>query len=117
MVRVVPVIAEVAADEDSQQVGGGHARGRMPGTGRGAGADGVNAQLLSEVGREREVDVGGGGCEVGGGHEFLLDDAVSKYERYEAEAFLPPAGEREPPGSCRRYRQGIPRSFRINLRA
>src|SRR5580693_4043468 len=68
LIRVVPVIAEVPADQDSQQVGGGHARGRMPGTGRGARANGVNAQLLSELGGERQVDAGHGGW---GGHEYL----------------------------------------------
>ena len=59
VVRVVPVIAEMPAHQHSHQVGGGHARGGMPGPGRGARPDGVHPQLLAEFGGGREVDVGG----------------------------------------------------------
>ena len=56
--RVVPVVAEVPADQDGHQVGGGHAGGRVPGPGRGARADRVDAQLLGEFGGQGEIDVG-----------------------------------------------------------
>ena len=55
---VVPVIAEVPADQDGQQVGGGHAGGRVPRPGRGARPDGVHAELLGEFGGQGEIDVG-----------------------------------------------------------
>ena len=58
--RVVPVVAEMPADQDSHQVGGGHARGRVPRPGRGARPDRVHAQLLGEFGGQGEIDVGGG---------------------------------------------------------
>ena len=59
VIRVVPVITEVPAHQHGHQVGGGHARGRVPGPGRGARPDGVHPQLLAEFGGGREVDVGG----------------------------------------------------------
>src|SRR5580692_10548738 len=74
VIWVVPVVPEVTAHQDGQQVSGGHTRGGMPGPGRGARTDGVHAQLLAELGRERQVDVGGEGW---GGHEYLPGRAVS----------------------------------------
>ncbi len=57
--RLVPVIAQVPADQDGQQVGGGHAGGRMAGPGRGTRPDRVHPQLLGEFGGQGKIDVGG----------------------------------------------------------
>src|ERR1700732_2853982 len=70
VIRVVPVVAEVPADQDRQQVGGGHARRRMPGPRRGTRTDGVNTQLLTKLGGEREIGVGRDGW---GRHKYLLN--------------------------------------------
>ena len=67
VVWVVPVVAQVPADQDGEQVGGGHARGRVPGSGRSARADGVHPQLLAEFGGKGKIGVGDGGR-----HEHLL---------------------------------------------
>ncbi len=69
LIRVIPVVPEVTAHQDGQQVRSGHAGCRMPGPSRCTGTDGVDAQLLTELGREREVDLGRGGKD---GHGFLL---------------------------------------------
>jgi hypothetical protein len=60
VIGAVPVIAEMPADQDGHQVGGGHAGGGMPGPGRCARSDGVHAQLLAEFGGERKVGIGRG---------------------------------------------------------
>ena len=58
IVRVVPVVAQVPADEHRQQVGGGHARGGMTGPGTRAGPDGINPELRGEFRGLGEVDPG-----------------------------------------------------------
>ena len=57
---VVPVVPQVAADQDRQQVRGGHAGGRVAGAGAGAGPDRVNAKLGGEVSGHVEIDPGQG---------------------------------------------------------
>ena len=48
VLRVVEVVAEMARDEHSHQVGCGHPRGRVPRLRCGRGADRVDAELLAE---------------------------------------------------------------------
>ena len=62
LVRPRPVVLQVAADQDGNQVGRRHRRGRMARTGGRAAADRVDAQLLAEVAQEVEVFLGGGFC-------------------------------------------------------
>jgi hypothetical protein len=56
-VRLVPVVAQVAADEHGEQVGGGHAGGRVARPGTRAGPDGVNTKLCGELARSGQVDI------------------------------------------------------------
>lgn len=58
IVRVLPVVAQMAGHQHGRQVGGGRAGGGVAGPGRGAGADGVHAQLLRQL--EDLVQIGAG---------------------------------------------------------
>ena len=49
LIGAVPVVAEMASQEDRHHVGRGHARRRMTGPGGGAAADRVHPQLLSQL--------------------------------------------------------------------
>jgi hypothetical protein len=55
--RLVPVIPEMPADEDSQEVRGRHARSRVTRPGGCSRPDGVNTQLLGELSRQLEINV------------------------------------------------------------
>ncbi len=56
--RVVPVVAQVAADQHREQVGSRHARGGVTGPRTRAGPDGVHPKLRGEFTRGAEVDSG-----------------------------------------------------------
>ncbi len=49
VVRPVPVVTQVACEQNGHQVGGRHAGGGVPGAGGGAGADCVGAQLGGQL--------------------------------------------------------------------
>jgi hypothetical protein len=52
--RAREVVAKVAGGQDGDQVGGGHARGRMPRSRLGAGTDSIDADLLRDLTDEIE---------------------------------------------------------------
>src|SRR5713226_371309 len=63
---LVPVVLQIPCDQNRGEVGGGHRGRRMPGAGGGAGADGIDPQLLTQLARKLEI---GGGKRLGGdGH-------------------------------------------------
>jgi hypothetical protein len=70
-VRALKVITEVAGGEDRDQVGGGHARGGMPRAGLGAGADAVDADLLSDL--THEIERRERACLDAAGHRHWID--------------------------------------------
>ena len=56
--RLIPVIVKVPADQDGQQVRGRHARRRVTRPGRRARPYRINPQLLGQLGRQLEINVG-----------------------------------------------------------
>ena len=51
---VIEVVAQMASGEDGDQVGRGHARGRVPGSGLRARSDPIDPDLLSDLADEIE---------------------------------------------------------------
>ena len=126
VIRVVPVIAKVPADQDGHQVGGGHAGGRMPGPGRCARSDGVHAQLLAEFGGEARGRhrswLMGLACAPPGGSARMVGKSVqyppgpSQHRARRAGSGRLSRRGRQPDRTCQFQRHEIPSSFRINLR-
>lgn len=61
VVRCLQIPAQMTSQQHGDEVGGGHRRGRVPGTGPVAHHDRVDTQLLREFGAEVEVRAGVGG--------------------------------------------------------
>src|SRR5712664_3879382 len=83
---LVPVVLQVAGDQDRDEVGGGHRGGRVSGAGGRAAANGIDPQLLPKLTRELEI---GGGQRLGGDRHLTPN--------HSRVATLPPSvGRRDP---------------------